>query len=151
LIDDSPSDMRLFKEVLRDWETPHCFSWVEDGIEGLEFLHRSGNYAGAPKPDLIVLDINMPRLNGFDFLRSMRSDPELPHIPVIVLSCSNATLDVSRAYELSANCFIRKPTDLDSFSTVMAQIERFWFQTATLPPPELPPICVTNQPQNMDT
>jgi two-component system, chemotaxis family, response regulator Rcp1 len=144
IVDDSPADVRLFKEVIRDWKVKHCINVAEDVEEAMDVLCQRGNYHGAPRPDVIVLDINLPRTNGLELLRWIRSESSIACIPVIVLTSSNAPSDVLSAYNLKVNCFIKKPTALADFVEVMRHIEIFWFGIVTLPPPAVPPICETN-------
>lgn len=147
LVEDSWADVRLLKEALRSWRVRHCLAVVEDGVEALDYLYHRGNYDGAARPDLILLDINMPRMGGLELLRSIKADPHLRQIPVIVFTSSSSPSDVNAAYELQASCFITKPTDLNDFYGIMKAIESFWFRVAEMPPPELPPTCESNLTQ----
>lgn len=142
VVDDSPADVRLDKEMLRDWKIRHCINVAESALEAMDVLCQRGNYNGAPRPDLILLDINMPVMDGLDLLRWLRKECG---IPVVVLTSSGAASDVRAAYNLQANCFIKKPSDLSEFSQVMQQIEMFWFGTATLLPPAKLPVCEANR------
>ena len=106
---------------------------AHDGVEALEFLRRQGKHAGAPEPDLLLLDLNMPRMDGCEVLAEMKADPALARIPVVVLTTSEAEQDVCRAYALHANAYIVKPLDIDQFFTVMRSIEEYWFDVVRLP------------------
>jgi chemotaxis family two-component system response regulator Rcp1 len=107
---------------------------ARDGVEALAFLRREGEWADAPRPDLVLLDLNLPRKDGRQVLEEMKTDPALRHIPVVVLTSSQAEQDIVRAYDLHANCYITKPVDLDQFITVVKSIEDFWFTVVKLPP-----------------
>jgi chemotaxis family two-component system response regulator Rcp1 len=133
LVEDEPGDVRLTVEALRDTRMRNRIHTVEDGVEALDFLHRRPPYADAPRPDLILLDLNLPRKSGREVLGEIKADPVLRMIPVIVLTTSNAQDDVQRSYDLHANCFISKPMDWHEFNTVVKSIEEFWFTVARLP------------------
>lgn len=133
LIEDNPGDVRLTMEALKDAQVANHLHVVRDGVEAMEFLHRNGQYAGAPRPDLILLDLNLPRKDGRQVLKEIKSDDTLRRIPVVVLTTSRAEEDILKAYDLSANCYITKPVDLDQFTQVMQAIEVFWFTVARLP------------------
>ncbi len=133
VVDDSPSDARLAREALLSGSTPKRISVVTDGAEALDFVYRRGTYATAPRPDLILLDLNLPKINGLEVLRRIKGDPQLRSITVIILTTSPHPKDVSAAYELLANCYIVKPLDLDRFYSVMHGIEEFWMSMASLP------------------
>jgi CheY-like chemotaxis protein len=107
---------------------------VEDGVKTLEFLRRQGKYSNAPRPDLILLDLNLPKKDGREVLAEIKQDPDLKTIPIVVLTTSKADEDVARAYESHANCFITKPVGFANFQEVMRSIERYWFAVVTLPP-----------------
>jgi CheY-like chemotaxis protein len=149
VIDDSQADVRLLKEVLRSWRIRHCLYVADDGSEALDLLHNRGNYNGAPRPDLIFLDINMPKMDGFQVLESIRNDrnPDLRAIPIIVFTSSSNPSEVVKAYDRGANGFITKPADFDEFCKVMAATESFWFDVATILPSSVPPVCEANQPR----
>jgi len=134
LIEDSPSDTELTVEALKEAKVRNCLSVVEDGVQALEFLRRQGIYADAARPDLILLDLNLPRKDGREVLAEIKSDPDLKTIPVIVLTTSRADQDISRAYELNANCYITKPVDFEKFLKVIHSIETYWLLIVTLPP-----------------
>jgi CheY-like chemotaxis protein len=135
LVEDSPSDTELTVEALKEAKIRNHLSTVEDGVQAMEFLRRQGRFAQAPRPDLIMLDLNLPRKDGREVLAEIKSDPGLKLIPVVVLTTSRAEQDVLRAYQLSANCYITKPVDFDQFINVVRSIESFWLFVVTLPPP----------------
>ena len=135
LVEDEPGDVRLTIEALRSARVRNRIHAVEDGVEALDFLHRRPPYAEAPRPDLILLDLNLPRKDGREVLAEIKADPTLRTIPVVVLTTSRARDDVLRSYDLHANCFISKPMDFDEFSTVVKSIEDFWLTVARLPTP----------------
>jgi CheY-like chemotaxis protein len=131
--EDSLGDAELTREALEHGNVDHELHHVRDGVEALAFLRREGAYAAAPRPDIVLLDLNMPRLGGRDVLAAMKSDRDLGSIPVIVLTTSDAPDDVFRSYELHVNSYVRKPIDFDQFVEVMGCIEQFWLATALLP------------------
>ena len=133
LVDDNPGDVRLTIEVLRDAKVRNHLSVVEDGEDALAFLRRDGAYADAPRPDLILLDLNLPKKDGRDVLAAIKADPALEEIPVVILTTSQADRDIARSYQLNANTYVTKPVDLDQFIYVVQSIERFWFTIVTLP------------------
>ena len=133
LVEDSPSDTDLTIEALRAGGIPSNLSHVEDGVEAMEFLSRRNSYAGAPRPDLILLDLNLPRKDGREVLSELKSDPDLRAIPVVVLTTSRDDRDISQAYQLQANCYISKPVDFRQFVNVLRSIEHFWLEVAVLP------------------
>jgi CheY-like chemotaxis protein len=133
LVDDNIGDVVLAKEGLKGAKFTNRVSTVRDGIEALDFLHRRGKYAGARRPDFVLLDIEMPRKNGWEVLSKIRHDKVLKSLPVIILTSSQAKDDISRAYELGANCFVTKPADLDEMVQVVQAIENFWTSVAELP------------------
>ena len=126
LVEDSQGDIRLIREALREICGGHVLHVVNDGVEALAFLHRSGAYVSAPRPDLVLLDLNLPRKNGREVLAEIKSDPRLRDIPVIVLTISTAEEDIREAYRSHANCYVIKPVNLDNFFRVLQSIERFW-------------------------
>ncbi len=134
LVEDSPSDTALTVEALKAGKILNRLFSVEDGIEAMAYLRRQGVYKNAPRPDLILLDLNMPRRDGWEVLVQLKSDPVLKVIPVIVLTTSSADEDVFRSYELLANCYIAKPVDFKRFIEVIKSVEHFWLEVATLPP-----------------
>ena len=133
LVEDNPADIRLTQEALKEGQIPVNLSVVTDGVEAVEFLARVGKYQNAPRPDLILLDLNLPRKNGREVLFEIKQDPDLKKIPVLVMTTSKAQQDVAGAYNLNANCYIAKPLDLDEFMAVVHSIEEFWLERATLP------------------
>jgi two-component system, chemotaxis family, response regulator Rcp1 len=133
LVEDSPGDIRLTREVLRDARIANELHTVGDGEHAMAFLRREGEYAGKPRPDLILLDLNLPRKDGREVLEELNADPELHLIPVIVLTTSAAEQDVLRSYDLKAACYITKPIDLDEFIAVVRSIESFWLSIVRLP------------------
>ena len=132
LVEDSPSDVRLIREVLREHAFKVQITVARDGVEALDHLHRS-EYGSAQRPDIILLDFNLPRKNGREVLAEVKSSPAFKQIPVLVMTSSQADEDVSEAYALNANCFITKPADLNQYVKVVHAIEDFWFCTAILP------------------
>jgi CheY-like chemotaxis protein len=133
MVEDSPGDVRLTREALRDAKMLNHISVAEDGVEAMAFLRREGSYADAPRPDLIFLDLNLPRKDGREVLAEIKSDPALADIPIVVLTTSEAEQDVLRSYQLHANCYVTKPVDLDQFMTVIKSVESFWLTIARLP------------------
>jgi CheY-like chemotaxis protein len=134
LVEDSPSDAEFTVEALKEAKIRNHLSLVEDGVQAMEFLHRQGQYAKAPRPDLIMLDLNLPRKDGREVLAELKADEHLKMIPVVVLTTSRADEDVLRAYQLHANCYITKPVDFQQFLSVVRAIESFWLFVVTLPP-----------------
>ena len=134
LVEDSPGDIRLTREVLRDAKIANELHIVGDGEAAMSFLHRKGEYANARRPDLILLDLNLPRKDGREVLGELKDDAELHRIPVIVLTTSAAEQDILRSYDLQAACYITKPVDLDEFISVVRSIESFWLSIVRLPP-----------------
>ena len=136
LVEDNPGDVRLTMEALKDGEVNHNLTVVKDGQEAIADLRRQGKYANAARPDLVLLDLNLPRKGGLEVLAEIKEDPDLKSIPVVVLTTSQAAQDVRRAYELHANCYIVKPVDLDQFMSVVQAIKSFWLGVVMLPPHE---------------
>lgn len=134
LVEDSPSDTELTVEALREAKVRNHLSLVEDGVQAMDFLRRRGRFSRAPRPDLIMLDLNLPRKDGREVLAEIKNDPELKAIPVVILTTSKAEQDVLRAYNLHANCYITKPVDFQQFLQVVRSIESFWLFVVTLPP-----------------
>lgn len=128
LIEDSPGDVRLTAEALKEFGKPFSLSVVPDGVEALAFLYREGRYRDAPRPDLILLDLNLPRRNGREVLGRIKEDSSLDRIPVIVLTISTAEEDIITSYKLHANCYIIKPVNLDHFFQTIQSIGRFWLE-----------------------
>ena len=135
LVEDNPGDVRLTEEALRDAGMPVNLSVATDGVEAVDFLHRRGKYKNAPRPDLILLDLNLPKKNGPEVLSDIKSDPDLKRIPVLVMTTSSEPGDIQKAYSLNANCYITKPIQLEDFLNVVQSIENFWLKTARLPEP----------------
>jgi chemotaxis family two-component system response regulator Rcp1 len=133
LVEDNPGDARLTREALAHTTLSSTLCDVRDGEQALAFLRREGPFASAPTPRLVLLDLNLPRRDGREVLAAMKQDPALQHIPVVVLTSSEADEDILRSYRLHANCFITKPVDLDDLSRVLEGIGRFWFDLARLP------------------
>ncbi len=133
LVEDNPGDVRLTMEAMRESKVIVNLSVAPDGEEALAFLRRLGPHLGAPRPDLILLDLNLPRKDGREVLAEIKADADLRRIPVVVLTTSRAEEDILRTYDLHANCFITKPVDLDQFITVVASISDFWFSVVRLP------------------
>jgi len=133
LVEDNLADVRLTQEALKEEKLHTCLSVVNDGVEALAFLRREGKYANAMRPDLILLDLNLPRKDGREVLKEIKNDPELKAIPVVVLTISEAEKDILASYNLYANCYITKPLDLNQFSTVVKSIQDFWLTIVKLP------------------
>jgi two-component system, chemotaxis family, response regulator Rcp1 len=133
LVEDNPGDVRLTIEGLRESKVRNNLHVAPDGVAALEFLRRDGTYADAPRPDLILLDLNLPKKDGREVLAEIKADPALRTIPVVVLTTSSAEKDVLRTYELQAASYITKPVDLEQFITVVKSIEDFWLTIVTLP------------------
>jgi chemotaxis family two-component system response regulator Rcp1 len=133
LIEDNPGDVRLTREALNDSKISNTLTVVEDGVEALAFLRREGKYVNALRPDLVLLDLNMPRKDGREVLTEIKADARLSSIPVVVLTTSEAEEDILRSYDLHANCYVTKPVDLDQFIKVIRSIERFWLTIVKLP------------------
>ena len=134
LVEDSPADVRLTQEALREAKVLNALHVVQDGAAALAFLRREGQYAATQRPDLILLDLNLPRKDGREVLAEIKSDEVLKRIPVVVLTTSRAEEDVVRTYDLHANAYITKPVDLKQFLAVIHAIEEFWLAVVTLPP-----------------
>ena len=134
LVEDNPGDVRLTREALHDAKVLNTLTVAVDGVEALAALRREGRFADAPRPDIILLDLNLPRKDGREVLAEIKEDPSLRRIPVVVLTTSKAEEDVLRTYNLHANCYISKPVDLEQFITVVKSIEDFWFTVVRLPP-----------------
>lgn len=133
LVEDNPADIRLTKEALIDAKVHHELFVCEDGVEAMNFLHRQGSYADKPRPDLILLDLNLPKKDGREVLQEIKNDRELKSIPVVVLTTSRAEEDVLRSYNLHANCYVTKPVNLDQFAHIVKSIEDFWLTIVRLP------------------
>lgn len=133
LVEDNPGDVRLTIEGLNEGKVRNNLHVARDGVEALEFLRRQGPFADAVRPDLILLDLNLPRMDGREVLAEVKSDPKLKTIPVVVLTTSRADQDILNSYQLQANCYITKPVDFDQFINVVKSIEHFWLTVVTLP------------------
>jgi chemotaxis family two-component system response regulator Rcp1 len=134
LVEDNPGDIRLMLEALKESKLAVTLHVVTDGIEAMDYLNRRGDYVQKPLPDLICLDLNLPRMDGRQVLEEIKADATLRTIPVAVLTTSKAEEDILRSYNLHANCYITKPLDLARFAEVVQAIEYFWFSIVTLPP-----------------
>ena len=134
LMEDNPADVRLTRDALNQARMRINLHVVTDGEEGLAFLRRQGKYSGAPHSELVLLDLNMPKMDGREVLLEMRKDPALDCIPVVVLTTSDAEEDVVRSYKLHANGYVTKPTYIEQFAAVVRSIEDFWMRVAQLPP-----------------
>ena len=134
LVEDDPGDVVLIREAFQDNKVHNRLDVVSDGVQALEFLRREGEHADAPRPDLVLLDLNLPRKDGREVLGELKDDAELHRIPVIVLTTSAAEQDILRSYDLQAACYITKPVDLDEFISVVRSIETFWLSIVRLPP-----------------
>lgn len=134
LVEDNPGDVRLTEEALKEDKVLNNLSVVGDGVEAINFLKQKGKYAKAPRPDLILLDLNLPKKNGREVLGEIKEDPDLRRIPVVILTISKAKEDILKSYDRHANCYITKPVDLDQFINVVKSIEDFWLTVVKLPP-----------------
>jgi CheY-like chemotaxis protein len=134
MVEDNPGDVRLTEEALKEGKVRNNLYTVEDGQAALEFLRRQGPYARSPRPDLILLDLNLPKKNGREVLAEIKEDADLRRIPVVILTVSKAEQDILETYNLHANCYITKPVDLEQFIQVVKSIEDFWFTIVMLPP-----------------
>lgn len=135
LVEDNPGDVRLTIEGLNEGKVRNNLHVARDGVEALEFLRRQGPFTDAVRPDLILLDLNLPRMDGREVLAEVKSDPDLKTIPVVVLTTSSAEQDILHSYQLQANCYITKPVDLEQFIKVVRSIEDFWLTIVKLPNP----------------
>lgn len=133
LVEDNPGDVRLTKEALKEAKVINNLTVLKDGVEALTFLRREGRYANAPRPHLILLDLNLPRKDGREVLAEIKDDERLKRIPVVVLTTSQNEQDVLKTYSLHANCYVTKPVDLEQFITVVKSIEDFWLGIVVLP------------------
>jgi CheY-like chemotaxis protein len=134
LVEDNVADVRLTQEAFKEAKVINSLYVARDGVEGLAFLRGEGEFAGAPRPDLVLLDLNLPRKNGRQVLAEIKSDPALMRIPVVVLTTSSAERDVVESYDLHANSYICKPVELESFLSVVRSLENFWLSVVRLPP-----------------
>jgi len=134
LVEDNEGDARLAKEALSDAKVANNLAWVKDGVEALAYLRGKGEFKGTVRPDVILLDLNLPKKDGREVLAEVKQDPDLRRIPVVILTVSEAQEDIVKTYDLHANCYIRKPIDLDQFIKVVRAIESFWLTIVKLPP-----------------
>ncbi len=133
LIEDNPGDVRLAQEAFKEGNIDVHLDVVMDGLEAIHFLHNTGVYQDSNRPDLILLDLNLPKKDGREVLGEIKDDPRLRSIPVVILTTSNAELDILHSYNHHVNCYINKPVDFDRFFDIIKQIEEFWLKTAILP------------------
>lgn len=133
LVEDNPGDIRLTKEAFKEGKLRNHLNVVEDGVEAISFLKKEGQYADAPRPDLILLDLNLPKKDGREVLSEIKVDKNLKRIPVVILTTSKAEEDILKTYNHHANCYITKPVDMDQFINVVKYIEDFWFTIVRLP------------------
>lgn len=134
VVEDNPGDVRLTRELLKEARVRNVMHVVSDGVEAMAFFRREGPYADAPRPDLVLLDLSLPRKDGRAVLAEVKGDPDLRRIPVVVLTTSRAEQDIRGAYDLHANAYVAKPVDLEQFTLVVGSIESFWLSVVTLPP-----------------
>ncbi|GAB4257442.1 MAG: response regulator [Methylomicrobium sp.] len=133
LVEDNPGDIRLTREALTESKVKNNLNVVGDGEEAMAFLRRQGKYADAPRPDVILLDLNLPKKNGREVLQEIKADPSLKRIPVVIITSSEAEQDVLKTYDLHVNCYVNKPVDLEQFVKVVQSIETFWLTIVKLP------------------
>jgi two-component system, chemotaxis family, response regulator Rcp1 len=133
LVEDNPGDVRLTREALKEAKVRNSLSVAGDGVEAMAFLRREGSYATAPRPDIVLLDLNLPKKDGREVLAEVKADPDLRRIPVVILTTSKAEEDILKTYDLHANCFVTKPVDFDQFIRVIQSIEGFWLTIVQLP------------------
>ncbi len=133
MVEDNPADIRLTQEAFKDAKVLNNMSSVGDGVEAMAFLRQEGRYTGAPRPDLILLDLNLPKKDGREVLAEIKQDPNLKRIPVVILTTSDDEKDVLKAYNLHVNAYIKKPVDLDQFIKVVEAVEDFWLTVVKLP------------------
>jgi CheY-like chemotaxis protein len=134
LVEDNAGDARLAQEALKDSKILNNVHVAEDGVEAMAFLHRQGKFAESPRPDMVLLDLNLPKKDGRQVLSEIKSDEVLRRIPVVILTTSKAEEDIAKSYDLHANCYITKPIDLEQFMKVVKSIEDFWLTVVRLPP-----------------
>lgn len=135
LVEDSPTDVMMTREAFDYYKVLNPLHVAGDGVEAMEYLRREGKHSAAPRPGLIILDLNLPKKSGREVLEELKADPDLMRIPVVVLTTSKSEEDVARTYGLHANCYITKPVDFARFTDVVRSINDFWFRVVTLPPP----------------
>ena len=134
LVEDNPGDARLMEEALKEGKVRVNLHRAQDGEEALRFVRREGEYSAAPRPDLILLDLNLPKRDGREVLQELKEDPRLKRIPIVVMTTSKSDEDVIKCYDLHANSYIQKPVNLDSFIEVIRSVENFWLTVVKLPP-----------------
>jgi len=134
VVEDNAGDARLIREVLNNDKVFASLHMTKDGVEAMDFLRNKGKYRNSPKPDLIILDLNLPRKDGREVLAEIKNDDKLKHIPIVIMTISQAEEDILKSYNLHANCYITKPIDLNQFIKVVKSIEDFWFSIVKLPP-----------------
>ena len=133
LVEDNPGDARLAQEAMKDAKVKNNLHWVEDGVQAMAFLRKEEGYEETPRPDVVLLDLNLPKKDGREVLSEIKSDDQLKNIPVVILTVSSDEADILKSYDLHANCYITKPLDLDSFIEVVRSIECFWLTIVKLP------------------
>src|SRR5271167_2021081 len=138
LVEDSPGDVRLTREAFRDANSTIHLHVAADGVEAMQFLRHEGNHAGSPRPDLILLDLNLPKMDGREVLAHIKEDDRLKTIPTVILTTSEAEADIVKSYQLQANCYLSKPVALDAFENLVKSINDFWLTKAKLPPQNEP-------------
>lgn len=134
IVEDNPGDARLIREVLNDNKVYSSLFIVNDGVEAMNFLNNKGKFKSVPRPDLIILDLNLPKKDGREVLAEIKADEDLKYIPVVIMTISQAEEDILKTYKLHANCYVTKPIDLTEFIKVIKSIEDFWFSIVKLPP-----------------
>lgn len=135
LVEDNHIDVKLTREALKEGKVKNNLQVARDGEEAIDFLYRKGRFADAPRPDIILLDLNLPRISGREILQRIKADPDLRPIPVVVLTTSKSEEDILRSYDLNVNCYITKPVDMNQFIEVVKAIDHFWFTIVALPVP----------------
>ncbi len=133
LVEDNPADVRLMLEAFRETRVENTLHVAEDGIEAMAYLRHEGDYANVPRPDIVLLDLNLPRKNGHEVLAEIKSDPSLKRIPVVIMTTSSSPEDICRSYDLQANCYITKPADIDRFIGAVRTLGEHWLKVASLP------------------
>jgi CheY-like chemotaxis protein len=133
LVEDNAADVRLIKETFKDFKISNNLSVAKDGVEAMAFIKKEGVFSGAPRPDVILMDLNLPKKSGFEVLVELRQIPVLKRIPVVILSTSDSEQDILKSYDLHANCFVTKPVGLDEFIKIVMSIEDFWLSIVKLP------------------
>jgi CheY-like chemotaxis protein len=136
VVDDNPVDVRLIVEALKQTSRHNNIIVLQDGEETIKFMHKEGSYANAPVPDVILLDLKIPKKSGLEVLAEIKNNPSISHIPIVILTTSDAERDIAQSYELKANCYITKPFDIDDFFDTIKTIEKFWFDKVKYPAQE---------------